>query len=98
MSFREPGRYWLVAGYEDGLYNHVLVPNSSVIDCSNHAENFTLGVIDGAAPPLGAATETGVNCLMMDGSAHFLKNSVSLAVWRALATRAGGEAISADSF
>jgi prepilin-type N-terminal cleavage/methylation domain-containing protein/prepilin-type processing-associated H-X9-DG protein len=39
----------------------------------------------------------GVNVLMGDGSVRFVKDSVSLATWRALGTRAGGEIISSDA-
>ena len=40
----------------------------------------------------------GVNFLFGDGSVHFIKDSISSTVYRALATRAGGEVISADSY
>jgi prepilin-type N-terminal cleavage/methylation domain-containing protein/prepilin-type processing-associated H-X9-DG protein len=40
----------------------------------------------------------GVNVLMADGSVHFVKNQVSLTVWRALSTTQGGEIISEDSY
>ncbi|MHC5539846.1 DUF1559 domain-containing protein [Singulisphaera rosea] len=40
----------------------------------------------------------GVNFLFADGSVHFLKSSISTTAWRALATRASNEVISADSF
>ncbi len=40
----------------------------------------------------------GVNVGMVDGSVRFVKDSVSLATWGALATKAGGEVISADSY
>jgi prepilin-type processing-associated H-X9-DG protein len=33
----------------------------------------------------------GVNALLMDGSVRFVSNQIGLDVWRALATRAGGE-------
>jgi hypothetical protein len=33
-----------------------------------------------------------VNCALMDGSVRSIDESVELAVWRALGTRAGGEA------
>ena len=39
-----------------------------------------------------------MNFLFADGSVHFLKNSINTTPWRALATRAGNEAISADSY
>jgi prepilin-type N-terminal cleavage/methylation domain-containing protein/prepilin-type processing-associated H-X9-DG protein len=40
----------------------------------------------------------GANFLFADGSVHFLKSSINPAPWRALATRAYGEVISADSY
>ncbi len=40
----------------------------------------------------------GVNCLFMDGSVHFIKSSVGFQAWYALATPAGGEIISSDSY
>lgn len=35
----------------------------------------------------------GVNASMCDGSVHFFNDSIDLGVWRALATRAGGESV-----
>ena len=40
----------------------------------------------------------GANFLFADGSVHFLKSSISAVSWRALATRNGGEVISADQY
>jgi prepilin-type N-terminal cleavage/methylation domain-containing protein/prepilin-type processing-associated H-X9-DG protein len=40
----------------------------------------------------------GANLLFADGSVHFLKSSINPIPWRALATRAYGEVISADSY
>jgi prepilin-type N-terminal cleavage/methylation domain-containing protein/prepilin-type processing-associated H-X9-DG protein len=40
----------------------------------------------------------GANMLFADGSVHFLKSSINPISWRALATRAGGEVVSADAY
>ncbi len=36
----------------------------------------------------------GVNVLLMDGSVRFVRDTISMATWRALGTRAGGEVVS----
>ena len=40
----------------------------------------------------------GVNVLFCDGHVAFAKNTVAVTVWRALATRNGGEVVSSDAF
>ncbi|MCA1685848.1 MAG: DUF1559 domain-containing protein, partial [Planctomycetia bacterium] len=40
----------------------------------------------------------GFNALFLDGSVRFIKQSVNLAVLKALITRNAGEVVSADSF
>jgi prepilin-type N-terminal cleavage/methylation domain-containing protein/prepilin-type processing-associated H-X9-DG protein len=40
----------------------------------------------------------GVNAVLMDGSVRFVKSTVAVPAWYALATPAGGEVISADAF
>ncbi len=40
----------------------------------------------------------GVNVSFLDGSVKFIKDSISLTTWGALATKAGGEIISADQY
>ena len=40
----------------------------------------------------------GINMAMCDGSVRFLKNSISVYTWWSLATIAGGEVLSADSY
>lgn len=38
----------------------------------------------------------GVNTLLMDGSVHFVSNSIELGIWRAYGTRSGSEVASLD--
>ena len=40
----------------------------------------------------------GVNLLLGDGAVRFVKSGVTLGIWRALGTRAGGEVIAGDSY
>ena len=51
------------------------------------------GAVIYVAPQAAAGPYT----LMADGSARFIRNSVSLAAWRALGSRAGGEPIPPDA-
>lgn len=91
------GSYWIEAGYEQSLYNHVMTPNAKVGDCTY--DNLDgLGRVSGAAISARSQHAGGVHCLMMDGSSRFVGDGVAPAIWRALATRAGGEVVSGDSF
>ncbi len=82
---------WTLGGYVNSVYNHFTTPNSPTLDCFNVYDN----------PGLKAARSRhpgGVNLGLCDGSVRFVKNSVSLITWKALATRNGGEVISSDSY
>ncbi len=46
----------------------------------------------------GSPHPNGFNTGFADGSVRFIKNSVSLQVWKALITRASGEVISSDAY
>jgi prepilin-type N-terminal cleavage/methylation domain-containing protein/prepilin-type processing-associated H-X9-DG protein len=79
---------------QGGCYSHIMTPNL-------HACYFT-GTYGGAQPDLtvvGASAyhPGGVNVAFLDGSVKFVKNSVSPVTWWAIATKSGGEVISADS-
>lgn len=79
------GTTWVLSGYPQTWYNHVLPPNSSIPDCT-----------DGSPMSAGAFTARslhtgGVNVLFADGSARFRSGQIDLAVWRALGTVDGGE-------
>jgi prepilin-type N-terminal cleavage/methylation domain-containing protein/prepilin-type processing-associated H-X9-DG protein len=72
-------------------YNHTMTPNSKVRDCASGS--FLNGHIAARSYHPG-----GVNAAFCDGSVRFFKDSIALAVWRALGSRGGGEIISADSY
>jgi prepilin-type processing-associated H-X9-DG protein len=72
------------------LYNNYLTPNADRADCIVYHN-----------PGWKAARSLhpgGVNALFCDGHVFFAKNTVNLGVWRAVATCAGGEVVSADAF
>jgi prepilin-type N-terminal cleavage/methylation domain-containing protein len=92
--FASLGRYWMPGRYADTTYNHVAKPNAPFPDCVMHQKLYE------GRPPLNDATLTarsrhsgGVHVMLMDASVRFVKDSIDLASWRALATRAGGETI-----
>jgi len=87
------GEYWTLQDTgRGGPYYHIMPPNQP--SCSVSAD---YGVIDSF---IGASSfhPGGINVLLMDGSVRFIKSGISLTVWQALGTRAGGEIISADSY
>jgi prepilin-type processing-associated H-X9-DG protein len=78
---------------------HVMTPNG--VSCIGTP---AFGISDASWGGVGAAiTATsnhpvGVNVCFTDGSVRFVKDSVNTQTWWALGTRAGNEAISADSY
>ena len=75
-----------------GGYSHIMPPNtrSCYFSSTNASKTYTM---------VGASSNHpgGVNVGFLDGTVRFIKNSVSPPTWSAIATRAGGEVISADS-
>jgi prepilin-type processing-associated H-X9-DG protein len=70
------------------VFQHVNVPN---------ARSCGFFTILRASMPPSSRHPGGVNLLLGDGSVRFVKDTIALPTWRALGTRVGGEAISADA-
>ncbi|HKB03002.1 MAG TPA: DUF1559 domain-containing protein [Gemmataceae bacterium] len=84
------GGMWINGHYGNTLYNHFYPPNvRGKWDCGNASGNKGLT----AARSFHAA---GVNLLLGDGSVRFVRDSIQLATWRAMATRDGGEVVAND--
>jgi len=81
---------WAIGRTDGTIYNHVLLPNDPQPDCF-HAHIRGWKAARSNHPG-------GVNALLADGSVRFVKNTVALPVWRGLATRSGGEVLSADAY
>lgn len=86
------GGSWMHGGNIYLWYNHVAPPNDAGSDCSTGDGN--------SSDPLYCHTcsvaarsyhRGGVNCLAMDGTVHFVRDSVNLALWRASATHSGSD-------
>ena len=84
---------WHAAAYASTMYNHVAPPNWVGVDCGTGS---AIPDVPGEHAVVSARSlhTGGVNVLFGDGSVTFVGNSVGLAVWRAMGTRNGGEAVS----
>lgn len=85
------GRTWTEGNYENTWYNHILPPNSRVMDCSTEVSH--VGMLNSTAVSARSRHSSGVNALRMDGSCSFARESISLAVWRALGTRSRSDEV-----
>ena len=89
----DKGNGWYDGDHRSTLYNHYLAPNSKKFDCWGPSNPHN--------PAWKAARSLhpgGVNVLFGDGHVQFIKETLSLPIWQGLATRSGGEVISADSY
>jgi prepilin-type N-terminal cleavage/methylation domain-containing protein/prepilin-type processing-associated H-X9-DG protein len=89
------GEWWILHTCNTGgCYSHIMTPNKKGCYFSNDTTTTTYYSVIGPS----SNHPGGVNVALLDGSVRFVKDSVGVPTWRALATRAGGEVISADSF
>jgi prepilin-type N-terminal cleavage/methylation domain-containing protein/prepilin-type processing-associated H-X9-DG protein len=82
--FPERGGKWILGNYGNTLYNHYYPPNAANWDCMNIQQQKALATARSLHPG-------GVMVLFCDGGVRFVPNGIDQQVWRALATRAGGE-------
>ncbi|MFO0798190.1 MAG: DUF1559 domain-containing protein [Gemmataceae bacterium] len=81
------GGSWIWANASVNGFTAALPPNSPEPDATAHG----LGFLSARSNFAG-----GVNVCLGDGSVRFVRDSISLAGWRALATRAGGETVGGE--
>jgi prepilin-type N-terminal cleavage/methylation domain-containing protein len=80
---------WYAGEIRCASYNHYYPPNYASWDCVGNAPALGYTAIGWkAARSLHVG---GVHVLMCDGATRFVSDNVDLMVWRALATRRGGE-------
>jgi prepilin-type N-terminal cleavage/methylation domain-containing protein/prepilin-type processing-associated H-X9-DG protein len=85
----ERGAKWILGNYGNTLYNHALPPNPPGIwDCMDVRQQKGRLAARSGHPG-------GVSVLFCDGGVRFVPSGTSAVVWRALATRAGGEVAAA---
>ena len=80
------GSNW-IQGNQDVMYGHASLPNEQL--CA-FPQNSTQTM------PASSAHTGGVNVLLCDGSVRSVTNSVSVATWRAMGTRNGGDILGGE--
>jgi prepilin-type processing-associated H-X9-DG protein len=96
------GAAWAVGDMSCTTYNHVSTPNTrscAGMDASMMMMTSPTSMVNMAVQLAPSSYHSGgINLLMGDGSVRFIKDSVSLNVWRGLSTRNGGEILSSDAY
>jgi prepilin-type processing-associated H-X9-DG protein len=94
------GESWFLSGYHFTDYNHCATPNSKIRDCSIYSftESIHWRTLHEGVFTARSRHPGGVNTVLMDGSVRFIRDTINLAVWRALATRDRGDIVSSDSY
>jgi prepilin-type N-terminal cleavage/methylation domain-containing protein/prepilin-type processing-associated H-X9-DG protein len=77
-----------------GGYSHIMAPNTRACVFSTGSSGSTDNTMIGAS----SRHPGGVNVGFLDGSVKFIKNTINPVAWWAIATKAGGEVISADQY
>jgi len=99
VTMTTKGYSWLF--YECGVgggYSHIMTPNQKACQWSNLAGNPNGNAKHATLIGASSYHSGGVNIGLLDGSVKFIKDSISPLTWCALATKAGNEVISSDSY
>jgi prepilin-type processing-associated H-X9-DG protein len=85
---RRAGFTWFYGDFECTAYVHAQEPNGRIPDAIRVGGYLEIGIVTARSLHPG-----GVNSLMADGSARFVKESIERKVWRGLGTRNGDELV-----
>jgi prepilin-type N-terminal cleavage/methylation domain-containing protein/prepilin-type processing-associated H-X9-DG protein len=83
--------------WEKHVYAHLFPPNTQKPINTYYSDTFRCSEGDGGMNP-SSNHPGGVNVSFMDGSVHFIKNTINLQTWWFIGTRGRGEIISSDSY
>ena len=96
------GSKWHYGAPGHSMYNHRRPPNDPQVDCRGGLPHSDKSDPAWNQLSLNVAARSkhpgGVDALFADGHVQFVKDSIAVATWRALASVAGGEAASSDSY
>lgn len=89
------GANWFYGDFDQTWYNHLVPPNSPLPGCKVNGDSPSplLSGNFGGLFQASSAHPGGVNSLFGDGTVRFIRSTIGQNVWRAAATRAGGETI-----
>jgi prepilin-type N-terminal cleavage/methylation domain-containing protein/prepilin-type processing-associated H-X9-DG protein len=87
---------WANGDTRCALYNHYLTPNSKRLDCVGYDPNNSY--TDTGWRTARSWHPTSINMLMADGSVRTVQETIDAYLWAALATRKGGESLTAGGW
>ena len=86
----DKGMFWMKSGFGHTMYNHNI--NINGYSCLNGDRVFE------GSWTASSRHNGGANMLFADGHVQFIRESISLPIWRALGTISGSEVISSGSY
>lgn len=88
--FKYTGCQYYRGYFITSFYTHTAVPNYKGRDCV-HLDVNQKTTLDRGHQAARSYHPGGVNAAFADGSVHFIRDTISLALWKALGTRAAGD-------
>ena len=66
LGFMRSGQYWLPAGFRDGIYNHVMGPNATVVDCTTAPPSTSMRWISQRSRREASTLVESIRCSWME--------------------------------